>query len=1069
MNKDIPLRVLGSLGPILSWVEGLRSQALPRGWHITETRGVLFGSRPGELSASEQERDWLLQELPTFSLDTVDEVVTYSREGGTLSTAQRWRSWGGRLTPPRGYDLFCVLEALADRYLTWSGGKVVIREGRMVELHELGLRMSLGCIVRHVHARAVAAGEQPSERVEQLPEAVSLLPSNTFGVRSVTRRGLAEGHLHLNSVHATEVAWVDHLLKPIGRRPKGFEPVEWRFLRLGRCAARMLAFATFICLARNHLDEKRMSDLRGLTSRLRKVFDAMYFAPGPTEMRISVGRFREILRSCLDYVDETWPGVGFHGQWPGWPDTGSERICGPWRWLDPWRPQARPMGWRSPAHEPLVERERHLASLHLAAHLALVNAHVRAANTERREQAERAGDASHYRATYVDPIDRFLHGAMFRYVVCRTHHWQLGVQQGRSTGLRHFKRYYDSNQRWQIRGSQREQASAVIRRASEWRGLRMLEGRIAPPSRPERDVMPWLEAFAEGVGRERIEKMGLVVHFIKDRERRSASDASFRPARYEGLRRRYRREAFRLFLQLEKPRLYTPFVVGIDAANLENTTPPEVFAPIFRFLRERPIELRGAELGDLDNRVQLRDLQRLVDKRRLGMTYHVGEEFRHLLSGLRAIDEVIEFLVPQPGDRLGHAIALGLEPRVWLENTGFQALLPKQEWLDTLVWVHHLLGPGDDLLGLLEIENRIERLAHEIYGCRETLPLRQVNQPHLPHQLTPVRLYDAWRLRQLDPDLVESAEPSSNHEHGEIRFRPLSGDDAATWRWNVIHKKIMSQLKEKVGSNPPLLLLELYWYGRTAREEGDKLILVDMEAKADAWMELCKKTQEHLQQRVSKRQLTVEVNPSTNRIIGPMNRLVDHHVFNLTLDKKGKPSSRIHVSINTDNPGTSNTSLTHEYYLLGEAMLAKGYDEPLVIEWLESLRRCGKEASFVRQLPGPDNETMRKVLNCLRSRARPLHTYRDPDERLEALWRSIARSNNRERSWAAHQRAREDLIELDSAQRRAREDRIELDSARRHTRDKLAELEQDRAAMRDELTELRTQIKKLTERLEQQG
>ena len=190
MRSEIPLRVLGALGPILSWVEGLPTQGLPRAWQPETSRArAAIDGRLGEIAASVQERDWLLAELPTYSLDTVGEVVAYGREEHPQVIGDRWRPEGHRLTPPPGYDLFSIFETLADRYLAWNGGKVVIRAGRMVEMHELGLRMPLGCIARHAHARAIVAGEQSWRDVERLPEAVSLLPSNAHGMRSVIRRG----------------------------------------------------------------------------------------------------------------------------------------------------------------------------------------------------------------------------------------------------------------------------------------------------------------------------------------------------------------------------------------------------------------------------------------------------------------------------------------------------------------------------------------------------------------------------------------------------------------------------------------------------------------------------------------------------------------------------------------------------------------------------------------------------------------------------------------------------------------------------------------------------------------
>ena len=182
------------------------------------------------------------------------------------------------------------------------------------------------------------------------------------------------------------------------------------------------------------------------------------------------------------------------------------------------------------------------------------------------------------------------------------------------------------------------------------------------------------------------------------------------------MRRRTRRQAKDLFCLLSRSHPAVPFIVGIDAANLELTTPPEVFAPAFRFLRDYPIEPRPPS-SPWERFGAHAEVASLLRERRLGLTYHVGEDFRHLISGLRAIDEVIRFLDPRPGDRLGHAIALALDPVVWMEQTGYQAVVPKLEALDDLVWVLHFLGPGNETVGELGVEAWIQQLAREIYGA----------------------------------------------------------------------------------------------------------------------------------------------------------------------------------------------------------------------------------------------------------------------------------------------------------------------------------------------------------------
>ena len=66
-------------------------------------------------------------------------------------------------------------------------------------------------------------------------------------------------------------------------------------------------------------------------------------------------------------------------------------------------------------------------------------------------------------------------------------------------------------------------------------------------------------------------------------------------------------------------------------------------APVYKAVRNKRI----TKALLLDKNMQIHRIDNL------GFTYHVGEEFRHVLSGLRHIDEVIEEFDYKAGDRLG--------------------------------------------------------------------------------------------------------------------------------------------------------------------------------------------------------------------------------------------------------------------------------------------------------------------------------------------------------------------------------------------------------------------------------
>ena len=99
---------------------------------------------------------------------------------------------------------------------------------------------------------------------------------------------------------------------------------------------------------------------------------------------------------------------------------------------------------------------------------------------------------------------------------------------------------------------------------------------------------------------------------------------------------------------LEETPFLSEYVVGIDAASQELKAEPWIYAPVYRFARSR------------ENTLPLNSSTRMP-MQSLGLTYHVGEDYHHILTGLRHIDEVITYFGYKPGDRLGHATALHVD------------------------------------------------------------------------------------------------------------------------------------------------------------------------------------------------------------------------------------------------------------------------------------------------------------------------------------------------------------------------------------------------------------------------
>lgn len=259
---------------------------------------------------------------------------------------------------------------------------------------------------------------------------------------------------------------------------------------------------------------------------------------------------------------------------------------------------------------------------------------------------------------------------------------------------------------------------------NDLKNLRFLEGRFSPKDNQCKNVQilsKVLDGWEQLHERQkeagiRHSKLSLVAHFIK-KEDKNPDDF----VRYKEFRQDLSKRAELLIQLLQEKGEYSKVITGIDAAASEFDTPPEVFAPVYHKLRKAGYE---------------------------HFTYHAGEDFYHVLSGLRAIYEAIVFLGLQRTDRIGHAVAAGVPVDVWKENIGDHILIRQGEWLDNLVFTYHLITSLSltDLVPLLPlIQLQIEKYGYEIF---------QVD--------VPVSLYvDAWLSRSKDPEEV-LMEPTFN-------------------------------------------------------------------------------------------------------------------------------------------------------------------------------------------------------------------------------------------------------------------------------------------------------------------
>lgn len=154
------------------------------------------------------------------------------------------------------------------------------------------------------------------------------------------------------------------------------------------------------------------------------------------------------------------------------------------------------------------------------------------------------------------------------------------------------------------------------------------------------------------------------------------------------------------------------FYCAVDVAGRDYEVRPDVFAPYFEKLREAGY-----------NR----------------FTYHAGEDFYHILGGLRAIYEAIHFLKLDHGCRIGHACAAGVAPFLWSNTLGGEIRMKRGEYLDDLIFVRRFINDHAVSIPMKNkrlIDSRIKELAQKVYGRTCSI-----------HDLT-----EAWGLRSSIPE-----------------------------------------------------------------------------------------------------------------------------------------------------------------------------------------------------------------------------------------------------------------------------------------------------------------------------
>ncbi len=387
-----------------------------------------------------------------------------------------------------------------------------------------------------------------------------------------------------------------------------------------------------------------------------------------------------------------------------------------------------------------------------------------------------------------------------------------------------------------------------------------------------------------------------VFHFYKVQDDRELESGRFMlPAhRHAGHRKLILDQARGFVEALRSSPYFRGRVRGIDAASDEVFCRPEIFAVAYRY-----IDLAQRKWNSSDNSLIP------FSPIRINKTYHVGEDFLDIAGGLRAIDEAIRFLHMQPYSRIGHALALGVEPEIHYHTKNYEIITTKQERLDDLVWIlYRGKELGVEISNATDAQLRLE--ADQLF--------REIYKDALNSNGWDSDLSVYWRSMKLRGD------HPSVYSEGVYKNSGMDADEISSCLIDSEYSEL-----EAYREDPQIVgLCYYYQYGIEVGRCGNETYVKKI---SHGYVYLMRRLQAAMIKEINHMNLIIETNPSSNVLIGTFKDYRFHPVFrfnNRKLFHSGHlnrfSDMQLNVCVNTDDLGVFDTTLEFEYALLYEAL-----------------------------------------------------------------------------------------------------------------------------------------------------
>lgn len=511
-------------------------------------------------------------------------------------------------------------------------------------------------------------------------------------------------------------------------------------------------------------------------------------------------------------------------------------------------------------------------------------------------------------------FSEFDKNVFYRYLVLRTFFRSEMIQVNRRVGFSNFAEYQDRKEYF-IDGRKEyeyELVQLAVNASFQKQNIVSLEARICPDDKSDklaRKIRNKVNCIQE---EDFLERLFFVLHFPKNMGDKNGVEIP----RNAEVRRKTEKYANAIVAMLERNGKESQYIRGIDACAGEIGCRPEVFAQYYRYLLDYSVPIKREGINSLM------------------ATYHVGEDFLDIVDGLRAIDEVLLFCGMRNGDRLGHALALGIDPDNYYRFKNRVLVLPAQDLLDNLAWLlvkqEQCKGATDKKLES-ELEQKFYELFYDIYG--EVWRYDSISYSDY---------YNSWQLRGDWPGNYLLDPMEFEHRLNIVPLRRLE-------RYEFNNVKVSDTMRKNKKYRE---LYRLYHYDKTVREKGKKEVVFKVPC---GYAELVRMIQDKMIEELVCKGIGIETNPSSNYLIGTIQKYSEHPVirFNGRKLKSTEVNRSLQVSINTDDQGVFDTSLENEYALMAIALKKEKtednqsrYDMEDIYAWIDYVRRMGITQAF---------------------------------------------------------------------------------------------------------------------------